>query len=494
MSDYDRGNDPLVAMPDRKRPGGCRIVLTLLIVFALLGGSASGAIWFFFFRDQPQQVEQEPLVMRDTAVSTETPSKEAGSDADLDVEAEVAATAVAQLAITGETINRIVYINISGQIVSLQPNGSDARQLTDAQQRFQFPAWSPDGHSIAAVGTDRTGAGLFVLADQLNEGEIAPKPLYADARNTPFYLYWSPDSHQVSFLAGHPDGMGLHLVAADGSGDSRLLTVGGPLYWQWSADSRQMLLHSGFAGEDARLELIEADGDGSGEALAAPGFFQVPGISVDGRYLAYAEEISGASSRLVIVDTQSDAVERQRHAGLVAMAWSPTENQLAFTNGTDPEDRSFIGPLRLMNAATGEVRVLSQEPIIAFFWSPNGRYLAAISVARSGEGDINVQANKDAASKPGQQQNLPRLRLLVFDVATDEGRLLFDFVPTFTFATQFLPFFDQYALSHRLWSPSSDALVLAMVENGRNEINVINIATGQKRFLAEGLMPFWSPR
>jgi TolB protein len=147
-----------------------------------------------------------------------------------------------------------------------------------------------------------------------------------------------------------------------------------------------------------------------------------------------------------------------------------------------------------MDAATGEVRVLSDEPIIAFFWSPDGRYLAALSVARNGEGDINAQAGKERAGKLGLQQNLPRLRLLVYNVAAEEGRLLFSFVPTFTFATQFLPFFDQYALSHRLWSPDSSALVLPMVENGRNQIFIINIVTGQKRFLADGSMPFWSPR
>jgi TolB protein len=318
--------------------------------------------------------------------------------------------------------------------------------------------------------------------------------LYANRDEGPFYIYWSPDSSQLSYLASHPDGMGLHLVQADGSADSRLLTVGGPLYWQWTADSQKMFIHSGFSGEASRLELITADGDGSGDAIAAPGFFQAPGISADGRYLAYAEEIPGGSSQLAIVDTQSEAIEQQRHAGLVALAWSPTANQLAFTNGTDPVSRSFVGPLRLMDAATGEVRLLSEEPIIAFFWSPDGRYLAALSTARNGEGDINAQTEKEAPSKLIQQQNLPQLRLLVYEVASGEGRLLFSFVPTFSFATQFLPFFDQYALSHRLWSPDSNNLVLPMVENGRNQIFIINIVTGQKRFLADGLMPFWSPR
>lgn len=501
MYEYDPGNGPVVAMPDPpNRPSGCRIALTILVVLALIGTSASGAIWFFFFRDQPEPVEQDQIVEATAVSIEETPSQENRIETPTAEEgvptptSEPAATALAlPPGVPAEDqVNRIVFVNGAGQLVSLAPDGSEERLLTDAQQRFQFPAWSPDGRFVAAIGTDRTGAGVFVLDD--SKAEDSPAPLYADRRDGPFYLYWSPDSSQVSFLASHPDGMGLHLVQADGSADSRLLTTGGPFYWQWTTDSRQMLIHSGFAGQDSRLELIAADGDGTGDSLASPGFFQAPGISADGRYLAYAEEVAGGSSRLVVLDTQSDDAVQQRHAGIVAMAWSPTANQLAFTSGSEPDSRSFVGPLRLMDAATGEVRVLSLEPIVGFFWSPDGRYLAAISLLRNGEGDINVEGGKTAVGKRAAQQNLPRLRLLIYDVTSDEGRRLFEFVPTITFATQFLPFFDQYSLSHRLWSPASDALVLPMIEDRRNQIFIINVTTGQKRFLAEGLMPFWSPR
>jgi TolB protein len=492
MSEFDPEREPFVAMPEPKRPSGCRVALTLLVVAALLVTSASGVIWFFFFREQPQpNVNDAPVVVA-TAVSPET------NDADVtesDSESEPIATPLA-LSTTEDdasSINRIAYVNEDGQIVALAPDGSDERELTSSPLRFQFPAWSPDGRFVATIGVSRIGAGVFVLTDEAEPADT-PEPLYADQEQGPFYLYWSPDSRQVSFLASHPDGMGLHLVHADGSTDSRLLTIGGPLYWQWTADSQQMFIHSGFSGADSRLELIAAEGDGRGDEIATPGFFQAPGISADGRYLAYAEAMTGNSS-LIVVDTESDAVVQERHAGLVAMAWSPTANHLAFTNGTEAGSSSFVGPLRLLDAASGDVRLISDESIVAFFWSPDGRYLAAISLPRSGEGDINAQiGEKEVVSKPGQQQNRPRLRLLVYDVLADEGRVLFNFVPTVTFATQFLPFFDQYALSHRLWSPDSSALVLPMVENGRNQIFIINIVTGQKRYLADGLMPFWSPR
>lgn len=488
MSEFDSENNPLVIMPEKTGLGGCRTAFILLLVFAMLTVSASGAIWLFFFRAQAQE----------TTPVTAVPPQEAPTGEVAELDAIPTVTAVSPLSTIdpadadASAVNRIVYIDEAGQIISLEPDGSDVRMVTDAQQRFRFPAWSPDGRSIAAIGSDVVGVGLYVLAD--DQEAQTPFPLYADGRNAPFYFFWSPDSSQVSFLASNPDGMGLHLVPADGSADSRVLTTGAPMYWDWTSDSRQILIHSGFAGAESRLELLEADGNGKGDAIASPGYFQAPGISADGRYWAYAEEISGSSSRLVVVDRQSGTTEEQRHDGLVALTWSPTANQIAFTNGTEQNDGSFIGPLRLMDAATGEVQLLSREPIVAFFWSPNGRYLAAFSVGRAGEGDINVLADKNALGKIGQLQNLPRLRLLIYDVTLDEGRVLFNFVPTIPFATQLLPFFDQYALSHRLWSPNSDALVLPMLENGRTQIFIINTATGRKRFLAEGLMSFWSPK
>ena len=489
MSEFRPENEPLVAMPEPKpeRPNGCRVIVTLIVVFALIVTSASGAIWYFFFREQPQPNEEVVPIVEETAVPLELTAESI-------VETEpVPAPTIAPLVDEGEVVNRIAYIDDEGQIVAISPDGSDVQQLTDAPLRFQFPAWSPDGRSVAAIGANRAGAGIFVLPDGADQNRSL-EPLYVDGDQAPFYLYWSPDSRQVAFLASAPNGMGLHLVQADGSADSQLLTIGGPLYWQWSADSQSMFVHSGFSGEAARLELIATDSDGNGDTVAAPGFFQALGISVDGRYLAYAEVMNGNNSQLVIVDRESDTMVTQRHAGQVAMAWSPSANQLAFTSGTEAGSSAFIGPLRLMDAVTGDVRAISDEPIIAFFWSPDGRFLAALSIARSNEGDINAQLEKEPLSKPGWQQNLPQLRLLVYDVNEDEGRVLLSFVPTFAFASQLLPFFDQYALSHRLWSPDSSALVLAMIEDGRNQIFIINTATGQKRYLADGQMPFWSPR
>jgi TolB protein len=66
------------------------------------------------------------------------------------------------------------------------------------------------------------------------------------------------------------------------------------------------------------------------------------------------------------------------------------------------------------------------------------------------------------------------------------------FSPTPLFLSQFLPFFDQYALSHRLWSPDSNALVLPIMVDGRAQIIVVDAERGEARRLANGISAFWS--
>ena len=465
------------------------IVIAVIVIIGLLGSAIGGVAWIISLRP-------------DGSAAT---GAENEAEAD-DAETVVVTTVVATTAVAGDDapaptpvapeINRIAFVNDDGQIETIAPDGSDGRALTDGAQRFQFPAWSPDGQYLATIGGDAAGSAVYVMPDQ----ELAaPDRLYFSRSQTPFYLYWSPDSHTVSFLANHPsEGIGLHLASVDGAAESRLLATGQPLYWNWAASGQQMLIHAGFSGDEARLALIDVNGDGSGDNIADPGFFQAPGISADGRYWAYAEASAGIS-RVVIADTESDQQHRERHAGLAAIAWSPTANQLAFISSASADGTSFVGPLRLIDAQTGAVQILSRDTVLAFFWSPDGRYIAYVSLRDGEEGDINVAAplpdsrRRGRLAKPAPQRGLPFFDLIVIDVATGEGRQLTRFQPTALFVTQFLPFFDQYALSHRVWSPAGDALVLPMEENGANQI-VMVLLNGQTRILAQGSSAFWSPR
>jgi TolB protein len=242
--------------------------------------------------------------------------------------------------------------------------------------------------------------------------------------------------------------------------------------------------------------VIDTQGAIVSDDLAAPGLFQAPGISASGRYIAYAE--AGDELKVVVADDGGERVAEVAHRGLAAMTWSPAADQLAFTS-PERAQLSFIGPLRLLDAESSEVRTLVPDPVITFFWSPDGRTIAYLTRETSSGGPQASRppglARAAPVSTTFQDQDRLVLRLWVVDVTSGEQRLLASFQPTPIFITQFIPYFDQYALSHRLWSPASDALVLPKLDgNGRQGIYVIPIDGGQQQRVADGSMAFWSPR
>jgi len=426
--------------------------LTLLLVFSLLMSVMASALWVFAHTRSR------------TAVSPSSPA----------------------------VTSRVAYINQNGQVVTIDPDGNNGRLLTNTDARYQFPAWSPDGRRVAAIADDT----VFLLPD---EDETDPTVLYTDARQNPFYLYWSPDGRYLSFLTNDSQhGIGLRLVAADTQEEARLLATGSPFYWNWTGDSQQMLIHTGLAGSEARLALLNTDSFDNAQEIAAPGLFQAPGISADGRYWAYAEDTGDGTSWLVVTDQETGQNWRERHSGMVALGWSPTDPHLAFTNGAQERSTNFWGPLRLFDAATGETRLLSGNTTLAFFWSPDGRYLATINTGDNTQDiGVNVTQTDDGRrptlSKPRPQASPHQFNLAIIDLTTGEERQLFAFSPSVLFISQFLPFFDQYALSHQIWSPNSDALVLPVLEESGSHVIVVPIDGGPTTDLGRGEMPFWSP-
>lgn len=399
------------------------------------------------------------------------------------------------------TINRLVLINDRGQVETMAPDGSDPRQLTALSDGtfYQFPAWSPDGTAVAAIGTTSNGGGIYVFDDLLGSTDADEASRYFSETQRPIYLYWSPDSANVAFLANHSrDTLALSIVPGSG-GDSRVVATGSPLYWNWAQDSEILLLHSGDTGAEARLVAIDADGAEQTPNLAQPGQFQAPGISPGGRYWTYAEEEGRGVSTLIVAHTGTGERRLVEQAGSVAMTWSPTAEQLAYTSG-GVDAHPFWGPLRLVNAETGDTRLLTTETVLAFFWSPDGRQLAYLTVNGRPREDVYASAERTqrvsrmAATQPVQQGGSGFLSLSVMDVSTGQGLRLFNFQPTPIFVTQFMPFFGQYALSHQVWSPDSTEIVLPVRDDAGDVIMIIPVDGGAPRVVAEGDIAFWSHR
>jgi Tol biopolymer transport system component len=400
-----------------------------------------------------------------------------------------------------QVVNRISFVDEEGRLGTIAPDGGDLRMLADDTAiRYVFPAWSPDSRHIAAIGAGLADSGVYLFEDQEAMPENGPQSLYLSSTELPFYLYWSPDSRQVTFLANHPDGIGLHLAQLGEEPESRLLLTGSPFYWHWSMTGDSLFFHTGLAAVDARLAFLDTDSLESGEDLGRPGFFQAPGISSDGRFLAFAEVDEAGDRWVVIADEAGNEQSRLRHFGTAALGWNPAAPQLALLSPTlrTPHGSGFFGSLRLFDIETKQEQILSDALVLAFFWSPDGQKLAYLTLGEERDDITAYRRNPDAQagrfSQPAQQQEGPlRFDLHIYDMEAGSSALLLTFQPTRVYLEQYLPFFDQYALSHRIWAPDSESLVLPLLENDQAHLYVVPL-DDVPRFLVEGEMGFWSYR
>lgn len=421
-------------------------------------------------------------------------------------------------------VNRIVLIDLDGELVTIAPDGSRRRTLTRGEHFFQFPAWSPDGTRIAAVGGTAEQAGVFTFedADQADQPQ-APRALFESRTESPIYLFWSPNSKHLSFIAAlldrQPPQLALRVVAADADPEAAArvppIALGRPCFWDWSADSRAILLHAGVTEDSAQVRLIDPFNPARGKLSLSrqPGYFRAPGISRTGRYLAFGEVSRAGNARLTVDDRQGKRRIAIEHHGFAALGWSPADDRLAFICPSEPIN-TYYGPLRVLDVARGKAEVVTEDTVVAFFWSPNGERIAYFTVAEHAMefNALLAPLNPAEAARAGgfqppsaaedDTEDAPSfipLNLWIADLERGETQLVYTFEPAEAFVSLFLPFFDQYALSHRLWSPDSSALVLPMLRRqgegeARPHVCVVpaDRRAGPPKPIAEGIMAFWS--
>ena len=384
--------------------------------------------------------------------------------------------------------SRIAFVTPSGQLATVGADGSDLRILDEGEHRTQFPAWSPDGTKLAAITSNLEGGFIRVLEDRMS---AQPNIVYRSSRMPPFYLYWSPDSTKLSLLANAPNGIALHIASENEA--SYMHSAAAPFYWQWSQDAQTLFVHTGSTGQFAKLGFTNVARDDLSINLANPGLFQAPGISASGEYIAYA-----TTNQKIIIDLHPDTMTSDKrevpYQGVAALSWNPGKELLALMHPIANRP-TYYGPIRLIDAETGFLETITDTIAVAFFWSPRGRYLAYFtptpdeSFANNQPDDLRKVSDLTFL----QTQSSRFLDLYIYDTETKTEELLASFVPSNQFIGQFLPFFDQYALSHAIWSPDESALVLPVVSEGKAMIATFNL-DGSSKLLAEGDMPFWNRR
>jgi TolB protein len=408
---------------------------------------------------------------------------------------------------TDSIASRLVVVDPDGRLLTTDAAGGAVVTHGAAGVRYTFPAWSPDSSRIAAVGTATDGTAVHVFAvgapsaSGAGDGAGDPTVVYSAADRAPFYLYWAPDGRRLTFLTTEPEGLALRIAPADGGG-AAILREGSPMYWAWTARDR-LLVHSGGDAPNAFLGELGDDGSAVEAIDARPSGFRAPALSADGQYRAYVvpAEVGGftppeqrATERVVVEADDGTGRHQVDVFGEAVLGFGSRTNDLAFIApaAAAPPVTLPVGPLRVVDAASRAVRTLVAGSVVAFFWSPDGRTITSLRIVAQGDDKIAKVAARGvipAAPAPGLE-----LRLAFVDVESGAIRSQTDVRLGDVFVSQVLPFFDQYALSHRVWAPDSAAIALPLIDDDGTTALVVLPADGSDaRRVAEGVAGFWSP-
>ena len=394
-------------------------------------------------------------------------------------------------------VNRIAVATSDGQIRSYQPDGRGERRVSAESGYFTWPTWAPDGRSMVYSGVVENADGrpvttLFLYESDTGESralyESAPGFAGLLADGVVHYPLWSPDGGRLAFIAATQE-RGLTLFMDDPWNDEEpeYILDRGPLWMSWSLDSAKLAVHRG---EDHFVVGAEDAGQVSrasfrSNAYRVPGW--TPGLdefnAVKGlggpAFGLYSAPASGVGSERLLTGVGANA----------AFLWAADGSGLAVADDVRPilygNTVLFVyRQLRVLDSANFEVKAEVEENVVAYFWSPDSSRIAYVTLVGPSGG----------------------LRWSVLDVATGASSPLAEFLPSPDQLTMF-QFFDQYAYSHRLWSPDSRYLLFAGTLNETavaaafggqsNRVSQVFIVdTGPTRSalpVAEGTLGFWSP-
>ncbi len=412
--------------PSRARPWIAAISIVLIVVVIITGLAGFGL----------------PLIWHpEVSVTFDTPAP--GPTATTTTAREEAA---AQLAVIDDT----------GHLSTMDANGGSVVRHDLEDVRFTFPAWSPDGSHIAVTGVGPGGSGVYVIAigneaaapagggaassepgDAGNSSGGAgssgapngtpnaqeqPLAIYLSQDRPAFYLYWTPNSRSVAFLTSQASGaIDLRVAPADASADATIVRQGAPMYWAWVDDAR-LLVHAG-GGTDAFLGEVAPDGEaatGGVDAVDGTGAFRAPAVSADGLLRAYAGRGTDRAAAVIVEPRGAAAGGGANGAartevkvlGPAAVEFDPAGDLLAFVARatTDaPTVELPVGPLKIVDPNSGKVRTLLPGSVVGFFWSPDGRSIAALRLSTSGT-PATANAATDATERQGDRRGTDAAR------------------------------------------------------------------------------------
>jgi hypothetical protein len=363
----------------------------------------------------------------------------------------------------GSAAGRLAILDGSGNIVTMNPDGSDPTSVTEDGESVRYfqPIWARDSDNIAWGEGDAAGFAVGIADGKGEDRASIP------VEGFPFYTSWSPGDQRIGFLHNGENGsIDFGMVDLENM-SAALIDSGVPYYFSWSPDGKALVVHV----DGTRLEIIDeaANPTDLGDVTAnffAPSWTEAGILFVgpnglvlrrpDGSFLPLLRPAPG----FIGINANHDGSKIAVHvlAG----------DQPGLTVGLTGQEDAAVNGITILDGESAElVSVIDRMPV-GSFWSPDGQKLAVLTLSDQ-QGFVDLAVWSESA-------------LTAIDsIELDQS-----------FVAEVLPFFDQYAQSWQIWDPGSSQFVLPAQVDGEAGIWVFAAdGTGSLK-VSEGSWAAWS--
>jgi len=362
-------------------------------------------------------------------------------------------------------VGDVALIGADYNVYTYATDTTDITQLTDDADsvgRYQWATWSNDGRLAYFCCESNPVGRAFISQNSETSGELA----YEREGSIIIYASWSPancgeNCRELALLSSNLNTGTLDIDIVEDSNNPQITTIasGNPFYFHWDSTGTQMIFHR----YNESLDIYSrTQNDITASIENSAGTFQAPVWSpVDDRVLVALPGADPGLSQLAIISGDNITIVDEDISGFLSFSWSPDGSKIAYRSF----DEFGVSPIILFDADTGEaISVVDNGAALAFFWSPDSTKIAYITLS-----DTDNTRNASAGVRVNQsfvQNDSPTyLNWNVLDIEGQRNLSYSSFIPTYEFL-YLLTYFEQFAPSHRLWSPDSRYLLFT---GGLNE-------------------------
>jgi TolB protein len=180
-------------------------------------------------------------------------------------------------------------------LVELDVAVGQERRVTEHEPPEYQATYSPDGRRLAFARLTLSGTqgDVDVFALDVSGGEAVPLARTEGSLSHEEWPAWSPDGSQVAFTTTRYENQEVAVVAADGTGETRLTNqLGIDAHPCWSPDGGQIAFATDRWG-GLEIAVMQADGSEVRRLTDARGLDDYPAWSPDGQKIAFVSNRDG---------------------------------------------------------------------------------------------------------------------------------------------------------------------------------------------------------